>query len=71
MNWPMKDRAFPIGGGTNYFTTTYTVAYQTQLLDIRPFLKVLEIGTGSGYQAVILAEMGAQVYTIERQKEIV
>jgi len=63
------DRAFPIGEGQT-ISQPYTVAYQTQLLDIRPFLKVLEIGTGSGYQAVILAEMGAQVYTIERQKKL-
>jgi protein-L-isoaspartate(D-aspartate) O-methyltransferase len=57
-----EDRAFPIGEGQT-ISQPYTVAYQTQLLEIRPFLKVLEIGTGSGYQAVILAEMGAQVYT--------
>ena len=64
-----EDRAFPIGEGQT-ISQPYTVAYQTQLLEIRPFLKVLEIGTGSGYQAVILAEMGAQVYTIERQKKL-
>ena len=64
-----EDRAFPIGEGQT-ISQPYTVAYQTQLLDVRPFLKVLEIGTGSGYQAVILAEMGAQVYTIERQKKL-
>jgi protein-L-isoaspartate(D-aspartate) O-methyltransferase len=64
-----EDRAFPIGEGQT-ISQPYTVAYQTQLLEIKPFLKVLEIGTGSGYQAVILAEMGAQVYTIERQKKL-
>ena len=64
-----EDRAFPIGEGQT-ISQPYTVAYQTQLLEIRPFLKVLEIGTGSAYQAVILAEMGAQVYTIERQKKL-
>src|SRR4030095_9525734 len=63
-----EDRAFPIGEGQT-ISQPYTVAYQTQLLEIKPFLKVLEIGTGSAYQAVILAEMGAQVYTIERQKK--
>jgi protein-L-isoaspartate(D-aspartate) O-methyltransferase len=63
------DRAFPIGEGQT-ISQPYTVAYQTQLLDVKPFLKVLEIGTGSAYQAVILAEMGAQVYTIERQKKL-
>jgi len=64
-----EDRAFPIGEGQT-ISQPYTVAYQTQLLGIKPFLKVLEIGTGSGYQAVMLAEMGAQVYTIERQKRL-
>jgi protein-L-isoaspartate(D-aspartate) O-methyltransferase len=63
------DRAFPIGEGQT-ISQPYTVAYQTQLLEIKPFDKVLEIGTGSGYQAVVLAEMGAQVYTIERQKKL-
>jgi protein-L-isoaspartate(D-aspartate) O-methyltransferase len=63
------DKAFPIGEGQT-ISQPYTVAYQTQLLEVKPFLKVLEIGTGSGYQAVILAEMGAQVYTIERQKKL-
>ena len=64
-----QDRAFPIGEGQT-ISQPYTVAYQTQLLEVMPFMKVLEIGTGSGYQAVILAEMGAQVYTIERQKKL-
>ena len=64
-----EDRAFPIGEGQT-ISQPYTVAYQSQLLEIRPFVKVLEIGTGSAYQAVILADMGAQVYTIERQKKL-
>ena len=64
-----EDRAFPIGEGQT-ISQPYTVAYQSQLLEVKPFTKVLEIGTGSGYQAVILAEMGAQVYTIERQKKL-
>ncbi|TXJ26664.1 MAG: protein-L-isoaspartate(D-aspartate) O-methyltransferase [Chitinophagaceae bacterium] len=63
------DKAFPIGEGQT-ISQPYTVAYQTQLLEIEPFNKVLEIGTGSAYQAVVLAEMGAQVYTIERQKKL-
>jgi protein-L-isoaspartate(D-aspartate) O-methyltransferase len=63
------DRAFPIAEGQT-ISQPYTVAYQSQILDITPFLKVLEIGTGSAYQAVVLAEMGAQVYTIERQKKL-
>jgi protein-L-isoaspartate(D-aspartate) O-methyltransferase len=64
-----EDKAFPIAEGQT-ISQPYTVAYQSQLLDVKPFLKVLEIGTGSAYQAVILAELGAQVYTIERQKKL-
>ena len=64
-----EDRAFPIGEGQT-ISQPYTVAYQSQLLEVKPFQKVLEIGTGSAYQAVILAEMGGQVYTIERQKKL-
>src|SRR6201999_520678 len=64
-----EDRAFPIGEEQT-ISQPYTVAYQTQLLEVKPFDKVLEIGTGSAYQACVLAEMGAQVYTIERQKKL-
>jgi protein-L-isoaspartate(D-aspartate) O-methyltransferase len=64
-----EDRAFPISAGQT-ISQPYTVAYQTQLLEVKPFMKVLEIGTGSTYQAAVLAEMGAQVFTIERQKKI-
>ncbi len=64
-----EDRAFPIAEGQT-ISQPYTVAYQTQLLSIKPFNKVLEIGTGSAYQASVLAEMGAQVFTIERQKKL-
>ncbi len=64
-----EDRAFPIGEGQT-ISQPYTVAYQSQLLEVKPFDKVLEIGTGSAYQACVLAEMGAQVYTIERQKKL-
>ncbi|HET7897688.1 MAG TPA: protein-L-isoaspartate(D-aspartate) O-methyltransferase, partial [Flavisolibacter sp.] len=63
------DKAFPIGHGQT-ISQPYTVAYQTQLLQVQPLDKVLEIGTGSGYQAAVLAEMGAQVFTIERQKKL-
>jgi protein-L-isoaspartate(D-aspartate) O-methyltransferase len=63
------DRAFPIGHGQT-ISQPYTVAYQTELLQVSPTDKVLEIGTGSGYQAAVLAEMGATVYTIERQKKL-
>ena len=62
-----EDRAFPISEGQT-ISQPYTVAYQTQLLQVKPFDKILEIGTGSIYQATVLAEMGAQVFTIERQK---
>lgn len=64
-----EDKAFPIGEGQT-ISQPYTVAYQTQLLELKTFEKVLEIGTGSAYQAVVLAEMGVQVYTIERQKKL-
>jgi len=64
-----EDRAFPIGEGQT-ISQPYTVAYQTQLLEVKSFEKILEIGTGSGYQACVLAAMGAQVYTIERQKKL-
>ena len=62
-----EDRAFPISEGQT-ISQPYTVAYQTQLLQVKPYDKILEIGTGSIYQATVLAEMGAQVFTIERQK---
>ena len=64
-----EDRAFPIGEGQT-ISQPYTVAYQTQLLEIKPFEKILEVGTGSAYQACVLAELGVQVYTIERQKKL-
>ncbi|MEN6452898.1 MAG: protein-L-isoaspartate(D-aspartate) O-methyltransferase [Prolixibacteraceae bacterium] len=64
-----KDQAFPIGAGQT-ISQPYTVAFQTMLLQIEPNDKVLEIGTGSGYQTAVLLELGANVYTIERQKEL-
>ncbi len=60
-----EDRPLPIGHGQT-ISQPFTVAYQTELLDVRPGMKVLEIGTGSGYQAAVLAELGARVYTVER-----
>jgi len=63
------DKPFPIGSDQT-ISQPYTVAFQTQLLDINPRDKVLEIGTGSGYQACVLARIGARVYTIERQKKL-
>ena len=62
-----EDRAFPISEGQT-ISQPYTVAYQTQLMQVKPYDKILEIGTGSIYQATVLAEMGAKVFTIERQK---
>ncbi len=64
-----EDRAFPIEADQT-ISQPYTVAYQTQLLEVKPLEKVLEIGTGSGYQAIVLGEMGANVFTIERQKKL-
>lgn len=64
-----EDRAFPIAADQT-ISQPYTVAYQTQLLQIKKSDKVLEIGTGSVYQSTVLAEMGAWVYTIERQKKL-
>jgi protein-L-isoaspartate(D-aspartate) O-methyltransferase len=64
-----EDRAFPIAEGQT-ISQPYTVAYQTQLLEVKPYEKVLEIGTGSAYQACVLAEMSVQLFTIERQKNL-
>jgi len=64
-----EDRAFPIAADQT-ISQPYTVAYQTQLLDIKPGDKALEIGTGSMYQTTVLAQMGAKVFTIERQKQL-
>lgn len=63
------DRPQPIGFGQT-ISQPYIVALMTELLDVKPGMKVLEIGTGSGYQAAVLAEMGADVYTVERIKEL-
>lgn len=64
-----EDRAFPITAGQT-ISQPYTVAFQTQLLEIKKFDKVLEIGTGSAYQACVLAELGVTLYTIERQRAL-
>src|ERR1700745_769931 len=64
-----EDKAFPITAGQT-ISQPYTVAYQTQLLEIQKFDKVLEVGTGSAYQACVLAEMGINLFTIERQREL-
>jgi len=64
-----QDKAFPIAADQT-ISHPYTVAFQSQVLDIQPNDKVLEIGTGSGYQTAVLLEMKAEVYTIERQHEL-
>ena len=65
LDYAYKDQAFPIGAGQT-ISQPYTVAFQTELLDIQKGDKVLEIGTGSGYQTAVLLELGARVFTIER-----
>ena len=69
LNHAYVDKAFPISSGQT-ISQPYTVAVQTSLLQVKRRNKVLEIGTGSGYQAAILAEMGVRVYTIERYREL-
>ena len=69
VHFAYEDKAFPIGAEQT-ISQPYTVAFQTQLLDIRPYEKVLEIGTGSGYQAAVLVALEASVFTIERQREL-
>ena len=64
-----EDVAFPIGAGQT-ISQPFTVAFQTDLLQLKKGHKVLEIGTGSGYQTAVLCELGAKVYTIERQREL-
>ncbi|NPA36553.1 MAG: protein-L-isoaspartate(D-aspartate) O-methyltransferase [Chlorobi bacterium] len=69
VNFAYQDKAFPIGAGQT-ISQPYTVAFQTQLLELTGNEKVLEIGTGSGYQAAVLMEMGVELFTIERQSEL-
>ena len=64
-----QDKAFPIGAGQT-ISQPYTVAYQSQLLEVKNDQKILEIGTGSGYQTAVLCLLGAKVYSIERQNEL-
>ena len=64
-----QDKAFPIGSGQT-ISQPFTVAFQTELLNVKKGDKILEIGTGSGYQAAVLCEIGAKVFTIERIKEL-
>lgn len=69
LNFAYQDKAFPIGSGQT-ISQPYTVAFQSSLLEIKKNMKVLEIGTGSGYQACVLAAMGAKVFSIERQRKL-
>ncbi len=69
LEFAYTDQAFPIGSNQT-ISSLYTVAFQTQLLDARPKEKILEIGTGSGYQTAVLLEMGAAVYSIERHRDL-
>lgn len=64
-----QDKAFPIASGQT-ISQPYTVAFQSELLEIKSGDKILEIGTGSGFQTAVLIELGAKVYTIERQNEL-
>ncbi len=65
--WAYRDQPFPIGADQT-ISQPFTVAYMTQLLELEPRMKILEIGTGSGYQAAVLALLGGRVFTIERQE---
>lgn len=67
--WAYEDKAFPIGNDQT-ISQPYTVAYMTELLRVKKRQKVLEVGTGSGYQAALLALLGTRVYTIERQHDL-
>jgi protein-L-isoaspartate(D-aspartate) O-methyltransferase len=69
INFSYTDKAFPISAGQT-ISQPYTVAFQTELLETKKHLKVLEVGTGSGYQTAVLLELGARVYTIERQRQL-
>lgn len=69
LEFAYDDKPFPIGAGQT-ISQPFTVAFQTQLLELKKGDKILEVGTGSGYQASILASMGAKVFTIERHKSL-
>ncbi len=69
IHFAYQDNAFPIAAGQT-ISQPYTVAFQTELLEVKKGDKVLEIGTGSGYQTAVLIELGAEVYSVERQKEL-
>ena len=68
-NFAYQDKPFPIGAGQT-ISQPYTVAFQSELLQVKKEDKILEIGTGSGYQTAVLCTMGAKVYSVERQNEL-
>jgi protein-L-isoaspartate(D-aspartate) O-methyltransferase len=69
LSFAYADQAFPIGSGQT-ISQPYTVAFQTELLDLKPGMKILEIGTGSGYQTAVLTTMGMKVFSVERQRNL-
>ncbi len=69
LEFAYEDKPFPIGSGQT-ISQPFTVAFQTELLEVNKGDKILEVGTGSGYQACVLIELGARVYTVERQKSL-
>ena len=69
LEFAYEDKAFPIGAGQT-ISQPFTVAFQTQLLQVKRGDKILEVGTGSGYQASILYQMGAKIYSVERQRTL-
>ena len=69
INFAYEDQAYPIAASQT-ISQPYTVAFQTELLEVLPKHKILEIGTGSGYQTAVLLHLGAHVYTVERQQEL-
>lgn len=69
LEFAYQDKAFPIGSGQT-ISQPFTVAFQSELLEVKSGEKILEIGTGSGYQACVLVELGAKVFTIERQRKL-
>ncbi len=69
LEFAYQDKPFPIGSGQT-ISQPYTVAFQTELLNLEPGMRVLEIGTGSGYQACILAQLNVKVFSIERQRKL-
>jgi len=69
VDFAYQDKPFPIGADQT-ISQPFTVAFQTELLEVQPGHKILEIGTGSGYQTAVLIELKAEVYSIERQKEL-